>query len=423
MVLPAPIFSEIASTSKVSGKKFIAVIGGGPAGLMAAEAAANHNHHVVVFERLPSVGRKLLMAGRGGLNITHGEDFDQFQRRYGSSAARMRPYLDRFGPAQIVDWCHGLNIDTFAGSSRRVFPKDFKAAPLLRAWVKRLRAMGVEFRVRHRWLGWTDQQDLLFQSPNGAARQKPDATILALGGGSWPSLGSDGLWLDILAGRGLDCAPLAPSNCGFDVAWSEHLKTRFAGTPLKSVVVGVEELTAKGDIIITENGLEGGPIYMLSASLRDRIAQFGPSPLYLDLCPDRSLERLTDDLNAPRGSRSLSSHLKRCTALAAPALALLHESAPLELPQSPADLARLIKSLPLTVQRPRPLAEAISSAGGLRWQDVDDSLHITALPGYFACGEMVDWEAPTGGYLLTGCLATGFAAGNAAARYVGSDQP
>ena len=416
MILPDPIFTENAQTSKFSAHKNIAIVGGGPAGLMAADAAAAHGHTVTVFDSMPSVGRKFLMAGRGGLNLTHSEPYEKFVSRYGSTAPDMRRFLDVFGPEQILEWCKNLGIETFVGSSGRVFPKDFKAAPLLRTWTKKLRTQGVIFRVRHRWIGWTETKDLLFQTPDGLQTCKPDATILALGGGSWPTLGSDGAWITLLENRGIACTALKPSNCGFDMDWSEHLSTRFAGTPLKSIVVSVGDQSVKGDVMMTQTGLEGGPIYALSALIRGQIELDGRATLHLDLCPDWTHDRLIKALSGPRGSRSLSSHLKRTTGLAAPALALLHEHTGPNMPQTAPEQAALIKALPLTAHRPRPLAEAISTAGGVSWGELDEGLQVKALPGLFVSGEMLDWEAPTGGYLLTGCLSTGYAAGIAASR-------
>jgi len=411
MILPDPIFPENASTSKFSAHKIIAIVGGGPAGLMAAEVAASHGHAVTMFDSMPSVGRKFLMAGRGGLNITHSEPLEKFKAKFGTSSTTIGRFLDIFGPSHILDWCKDLGIETFVGSSGRVFPKDFKAAPLLRAWTKRLRSQGVIFRVRHRWVGWNDAHELCFQTPDGIKTFAPQATILALGGASWPTLGSDGSWVSLLQSRGISCTPLKPSNCGFDMDWSEHLSSRFAGTPLKSVVISSDDQSVKGDVMLTKTGIEGGPVYALSALIREKILSEDQATLHLDLCPDMTLERLIKALSGPRGSRSLSSHLKRTTGLAAPALALLHEHTGPILPQSVQDLASLIKALPLTALRPRPIAEAISSAGGVSWGELDQSLHVKAIPGLFVAGEMLDWEAPTGGYLLTGCLSTGYAAG------------
>ena len=390
----------------------LVVIGAGPAGLMAAESALAMGAQVHVYDAMPSVGRKFLMAGRGGLNLTHGEDFAAVTTRYGASAPRMRPMLEAFGPARIVEWCGGLGIETFTGSSKRIFPKDFKAAPLLRAWVRRLKDGGVRFHLRHRWLGWDEQGRLRFQTPDGIIAVEADATLLALGGGSWPSLGSDGTWLPVLADRGIACAPLAPSNCGFDVDWSPHIKSKFAGHPLKSICLRFDNQAVKGDIMITETGIEGTPVYALSSALRERITRNGRAVVSLDLAPDRPPERLAAEIAQPKGSRSLSNHLKRQAGLSGLAVALLHETGNLS------NLAKSIKALPITLLRPRPLAEAISSAGGVTWEEVDDDLMIKRRPGLFVAGEMLDWEAPTGGYLLTGCFATGYRAGRSAAQFL-----
>ncbi len=421
MILPSPIVPENASsskdspTNKLSGAKTIAVIGGGPAGLMAAEAASAHGHAVTVFDTMPSLGRKFLMAGRGGLNVTHSEPLDLFYARYGESAFNIKRYLENFGPAQITEWCAGLGIDTFVGSSGRIFPKDFKAAPLLRAWVRRLRAQGVKILVRHRWQGWSDNSELIFDAPGGRLSFGSDATILALGGGSWPSLGSDGKWLDLLHANSIGCTPLKPANCGFDLDWSDFFSAKFAGSPLKSITLSFERQSVKGDLMLTKTGIEGGPVYALSASIRDEIACAGTAVVYLDLCPDRSLDKLIAELSASRGSRSVSAQLKRILNLSPPALSLARECANNTLPSASEDLARLLKAVPLIAKRPRPLAEAISSGGGVRWDQVDENLQIKSRPGLYVAGEMLDWEAPTGGYLLTGCLSLGYAAGNAAA--------
>ena len=415
MVLLERIFSENAATSKVNGKNFILIIGGGPAGLMAAHAAASHGHPVLVCDAMPSVGRKLLMAGRGGLNLTHSEDAALFRCRYGAAQGHMAEFLTQFGPEQVMQWCRDLNIPTFVGSSGRVFPTDFKAAPLLRQWIRTLRAMGVKFAMRHRWVGWNDRGEYCFDTPAGSAAFCPGAAILALGGGSWPHLGSDGLWLPLLQRKNIQCRTLQPANCGFDVAWSDPLKSRFAGAPLKSVVLTLLGQAVKGDLMLTEYGIEGSPVYALSAPWRDAIAAHGPTLAHVDLCPDRPLPRLIADLSAPRGSRSLSNHLKRCLNLPSAAIALLHEGGGKSLPAPVADLAALIKAVPILAQRPRPLAEAISSAGGVAWDNLDSHLQVRSLPGMYVAGEMLDWEAPTGGYLLTGCLSTGFAAGTNAA--------
>jgi len=416
MALPTPIVPENAHPRKHSGRKSLAVIGGGPAGLMAADAAAGRGLDVCVFDSMPSPGRKFLMAGRGGLNLTHSEPLNKFYAQYGESAFKIKKYLDIFGPSQIVEWCAGLGVETFVGTSGRVFPKDFKAAPLLRAWIRRLRTQGVKFLMRRRWTGWDDCGRLLFETPLGNETYAADATVLALGGGSWPSLGSDGLWLNLLTAHDILCNDLKASNCGFDTDWGPFFSTKFAGTPLKSVTLTFGGRTIKGDMMLTATGIEGGPVYALSSAIRDEIALCGQAVVHLDLCPGRSLERLTQDLSYGRGSRSLSAQLKRAAKLPAPALSLVMECANNTLPSAAADLARLLKSVPLTAKRPRPLAEAISSAGGVRWDQVDDDLQVKARPGLYIAGEMLDWEAPTGGYLLTGCLSTGFAAGMAASN-------
>lgn len=368
---------------------------------------------------MPTIGRKFLMAGKGGLNLTHGEDFETFVARFGVSSSVMRPFLTMFGPKEIIQWCHDLGIETFVGSSNRVFPKDFKAAPLLRAWQRRLKAMDVRFHQRHRWLGWDDQGGLLFQTPTGrqTVAEEGGATVLALGGGSWPQLGSDGHWLSPMTQAGIACLPLSPANCGFDCAWSPHIQQHFAGQPLKSVTLRFMDDCVKGDVMVTETGIEGSPVYAHSASLRDYIASHGAAAVTLDLCPDRPLARVFEDLSKPQGSRSRSSHLKRHLGLSPLGIALLHEPGLGRL-EDLHSLAQTIKALPLTLTAPRPLAEAISSAGGVSWDEVDDALMVKRRPGLFLAGEMLDWEAPTGGYLLTGCLATGRKAGQSAAQYL-----
>lgn len=401
----------------------LAVIGGGPAGLIAAEAARAAGIEVDLYEGKGSVGRKFLLAGKGGMNLTHGEAKADFVRRYGERASEVGVWLDDFDADALRAWAQGLGVETFIGSSGRVFPSDLKAAPLLRGWVHRLRESGVHFHVQHRWLGWNDDQTLRFATAQGEHHVRAQAVILALGGGSWPQLGSDGAWQPWLAARNVDVAPLQPSNCGFDIGWSDHLASRHAGSPLKPVVAhwrdtaGVEH-ARQGECVITATGIEGSLIYALSAHLRDTIARHGHATLELDLAPDRTLERLEQELAKPRGSRSLSEHLRRHTGLTGVKAALLHEV--LSKPQwhDSKALAQAIKRLPLRLNRPRPLAEAISSAGGIRLEALDDGLMLNALPGVFAAGEMLDWEAPTGGYLLTACFASGRRAGLAAADWL-----
>lgn len=390
----------------------LVVIGGGPAGLMAAEVARAAGIEVDLFEAKGSVGRKFLIAGKGGLNLTHGEPRPGFDRRYRERQFEVADWLDDFDADALREWAHGLGIETYIGTSGRVFPLDRKAAPLLRGWVRRLREAGVRFHVQHRWLGWSDDGALRFATPDGETAMHADAVVLALGGGSWPQLGSDGAWQPWLADRGVDVAPLLPSNCGFDIGWSEHFASRHAGAPIKPVIahwrdaVGVEH-ALQGECVATATGIEGSLVYALSADLRDAIARDGEATLQLDLAPGRDLARLRADLAKPRAGRSLSEHLRRQAGITGVKAALLYEL--LDKPQlaDPATLAQAIKWLPLVLKRTRPLAEAISSAGGVRLEGLDDALMLTALPGVFVAGEMLDWEAPTGGYLLTACYASG----------------
>ena len=401
----------------------IAVIGGGPAGLMAAQAAAERGAQVALFDAMPSVGRKFLLAGRGGMNITHAEGYQSFVTRYGRQSHRLRPALDQFGPQQVRDWVHGLGVDTFVGSSNRVFPTDMKAAPLLRAWLHRLRESGVQFHMRHRWTGWQDGQ-LAFDTPDGRRLLAFDAVILALGGGSWARLGSDGAWVPLLQGQGVAVAPLAPANCGFDVAWSGHFSSRHAGEPLATVAITAKDIDGltirrQGQFVITEGGVEGSLIYALSAALREQIAVDGHTPIWLDLAPDHSAERVFDEVTRPRGARSMSSHLQSRLGIKGVKSGLLRECVSAADFVDPETLARAIKLLPVTLLRPRPIDEAISSAGGVEFDGVDGSM-LRAMPGVFVAGEMLDWEAPTGGYLLTACLAGGKAAGEQAVAWLES---
>ena len=403
----------------------VAVIGGGPAGLMAAEVLAAGGVGVDLYDAMPSVGRKFLLAGVGGMNITHSEAFETFVSRYGARAAEVRPLLEAFPPDALREWIRGLGVETFVGSSGRVFPKDMKAAPLLRAWLHRLREAGVRFHVRHRWVGWDDDGTLLFATPAGELAVKAGAVVLALGGASWPKLGSDGAWAPLLAQRGVDVAPLVPSNCGFDVAggWSGHLRTRFAGQPLKTVALRFTDGAGivherRGELMLSDTGIEGSLVYALSAPLRDAIAAQGALTVALDLVPDKPLERVVSEVSHPRGARSLSSHLQSRSGIKGAKMALLREILPPGQLNDPAALARAIKSLPLTLAAPRPIAEAISSAGGVRFDALDERLMLRTLPGVFCAGEMLDWEAPTGGYLLTACLASGRVAGKGALNYL-----
>lgn len=396
----------------------VAIIGGGPAGLMAAEVLAASKCEVAVFDAMPSVGRKFLMAGKGGMNITHAEPLVDFVGRYGSRREQIAPLLDAFGPPALREWIHGLGIQTFVGTSGRVFPTEMKAAPLLRAWLHRLRQAGVHFHVRHRWSGWTASGALRFATPEGERDFIADAVILALGGGSWAKLGSDGAWVPLLAQRGVAIAPLRPANCGFDVAWSAWFAERYAGQPVKTVVAAAGERRQPGEFNITAGGIEGGLIYAMSAPLRDTLESEGRAVLTLDLAPGRSQERLAAELAQPRGRDSLANHLRRRTGLEGVKAALLRELCPPEVFNDAPGLAAAIKAVPLPVLAPRPIDEAISSAGGVRFEALDAGLMLTDLPGVFCAGEMLDWEAPTGGYLLTACLASGRVAGGAAAAWL-----
>lgn len=393
----------------------VVIIGGGPAGLMAAEQlSAVDGIEIDLFDAMPSVGRKFLIAGVGGMNITHAEALPSFIERYTDRAAWLAPMLHEFGPQALREWIHGLGIETFVGSSGRVFPCEMKAAPLLRAWLHRLRARGVRFHVRHRWLGWEGEgvdAPLRFVTPQGEQSWTADALVLALGGGSWSKLGSDGAWVKLLQAEGIPVAPLQATNCGFDVAWSAHFRERFAGAPVKAVIASCGQRQQQGEFNITRHGIEGGLIYAMSAPLRDALSSGQGASLLLDLAPGRSLARLTEDLAKPRGRDSLSNHLRRRAGIEGVKAALLREfCSPQELTAA-RSLAQAIKALPLVVQAARPLDEAISSAGGVQSQGLDDSLMLLQRPGVFVAGEMLDWEAPTGGYLLTGCFSTGYRAG------------
>jgi len=383
---------------------------------------------VDVFDAMPSVGRKFLLAGRGGLNLTHSEAPELFLSRYGARRTQVGAWLAGFGPQQLRDWAQGLGVETFVGSSGRVFPQEMKAAPLLRAWLHRLRGAGVAFHARHRWLGWDTDGALRFATPAGESKVGADATVLALGGGSWARLGSDGAWVPLLLARGVAVQPLRPANCGFDVVWSEHLRQRFAGQPVKAVRAAFvapdgSRIEREGEFLVTEHGVEGSLIYALSAPLRDGIEATGSAMLQLDLAPGRTLQRLTDDLAQGRGRDSLANHLRRRAGIDGVKSALLHEFATGEDLASPTRLAAIIKALPLHLVAPRPLDEAISSAGGVDFAAVDDHLMLRALPGTFCAGEMLDWEAPTGGYLLTACFASGRAAGRGVLRRLAAAQP
>lgn len=398
----------------------VVVIGAGPAGLMAAEVLAAQGIPVDVYDAMPSAARKFLMAGKGGMNITHSEPLPDFLSRYGARRESIEPLLNAFPPQALREWIHALGIETFVGTSGRVFPKEMKAAPLLRAWLHRLRGHGVRFHMRHRWLGWDAQNALRFGTPAGAQTIETDAIVLALGGASWPQLGSDGTWVPLLAQRGIDIAPLRPSNCGFEIAWSTHFRERYAGEPLKSVVASFGDVRKQGECLIDTNGIEGGLIYALSAALRDEIETQGHATLQLDLMPDWTLQRIEKEITHPRGSRSLSSHLQSRLGLKGAKANLLREVLSAEQMQDEKLLAQTIKQLPLRLTATRPLSEAISTAGGVKFEEVDARLMLNKLPGVFVCGEMLDWEAPTGGYLLSACFASGHVAGKGLADWLES---
>jgi len=384
----------------------VAVIGGGPAGLMAAEVLARGGAEVTVIDRMPSLGRKLLMAGRGGLNLTHSEPLAALLPRYGTSVGRLAPLIEALPPAAVVAWCEALGQPTFVGSSGRVFPKAMKASPLLRAWLARLDGLGVAARLRWRWLGW-DGNALRFATPEGETTLAPDATVLALGGASWPKLGSDGGWVAALAGIAL--APLRPANMGFLVAWSRHFAGRFAGAPLKRIALSYGGTIVRGEAVVTERGIEGGAVYALSAKLRDALDRRRPVVMQVDLRPDLSHDVLAAKLAQPRGSASLSNFLRKAAGLAPVGVGLVQEALHDGATQS--DLAALIKAVPVKLTGTQSLERAISTAGGVAWDAVDARLMLHRRPGVFVAGEMLDWEAPTGGYLLQACLSTGAAAG------------
>lgn len=434
-------------------KRKVLVIGGGPAGLMAAEVLVNAGLAVELYDAMPSVGRKFLLAGKGGMNLTHSEGADRFSERYGTRRKQIESLLRDFGAPELRDWAQALGIETFVGSSGRVFPKDMKAAPLLRAWLQRLRhpshgGAGVQFHMRHRWLGWTeDGRTLRFESPQGELQVQADAVVLALGGGSWARLGSNGAWVPLLAARGVAVAPLLPANCGFDVTvqrplppggqalpvqavaapagWSEFFAVRFAGQPFKTVAIRCTDslgrsFERKGEFVATATGVEGSLVYAASSLLREEIIRSGHATLQLDLLPDMAAERVLAEVSHPRGSRSLSSHLKSRLGIDGIKAAILHEVLRKEEMHDHATLARAIKALPLQLVAARPIDEAISSAGGVLFEALNADLMCEALPGVFCAGEMLDWEAPTGGYLLTACLASGRRAGAGVLRLLGA---
>ncbi|TRO42317.1 TIGR03862 family flavoprotein [Pseudomonas sp. ALS1279] len=399
---------------------YVAIIGGGPAGLMAAEMLAQAGVRVELFDAMPSVGRKFLLAGVGGMNITHSEAKPAFLGRYGERQAEVTALLQEFDADALRAWIHGLGIDTFVGTSGRVFPTDMKAAPLLRAWLRRLRELGVVIHTRSRWLGWNEDGSLRIAGTDGEQSLKPEACLLALGGGSWARLGSDGAWTALLQARGIEISELKPSNCGFEVGgWSEYLRDKFAGAPLKNVALSLPDEDARiGEFVLTAGGVEGSLVYAFSASIRRTIEAQGQAVISLDLLPQMPLAKLQHALAKPRGKHSMAKHLHRQASLDGVKAALLRELAPTEAFSDPVALAPWIKAMPITLLRPRPLDEAISSAGGVPFEALDQGLMLKALPGVFCAGEMLDWEAPTGGYLLTACFASGRVAAQGMLRWL-----
>jgi uncharacterized flavoprotein (TIGR03862 family) len=401
--------------------RHVAVIGAGPAGLMAAEVLSRGGAAVTVYERMPSVGRKFLMAGRGGLNLTHSEPLESFFTRYGDAVPHLRAAIEAFPPTAVRAWAEALGQETFVGSSGRVFPRSMKASPLLRAWLRRLDAAGVRFALRHRWTGW-DGASLTLDTPSGAVAIEADATVLALGGASWPRLGSDGAWVAPVTQAGVTVAPLVPANCGFIINWSERFRTRFAGQPLKRLVLSSGDRVVRGEAIITATGLEGGGIYALSAPLRDAISALGEATLTISLRADVTIEELERRLVAPRGKQSLATFLRKALSLSPAEIGLLHEvsiaaGTPL-FALTPQALAQLINAVPVRLTATAPIARAISTAGGISFDELDAHFMLHRHPGVFVAGEMLDWDAPTGGYLLQASFATGAAAGQGALKWL-----
>jgi uncharacterized flavoprotein (TIGR03862 family) len=398
--------------------KNVAIIGAGPAGLMAAEVLAAGGAQVTVYDRMPSVGRKFLMAGRGGLNLTHSEELPAFLARYGTATENLRAAIEAFPPNALRAWSAELGQSTYVGSSGRVFPVTMKASPLLRAWLRRLDAAGVKFALRHNWTGWDNDKRPTFSAPDGAVAAQADATVLALGGASWPRLGADGGWTELLRREDIAVTPVRPSNCGFLVVWSEHLK-RHAGQQLKRIALSFGEQTVRGEAIISEAGIEGGAVYALSSHIRDAIEKDGDATLHVALRPDVWVKEIERKSAIPRGKQSLSNFLRKIFSLSPVEIALMQEATGGKLAAlAPADLAKLINSVPMRLTGVAPIDRAISSAGGIRFDQIDDRFMLRARPGVFVAGEMLDWEAPTGGYLLQACFATGVAAGKGALEWL-----
>ena len=401
--------------------KDVAIIGGGPAGLMAAEVIATAGVPVALYERRQTPGRKFLMAGRGGLNLTHSEDMPDFMRRYGNAAATLAPIIAEFSPLMLRAWCEGLREPTFVGTRGRVFPQSFKASPLLRAWRSRLDSLGVRFLLQHDWQGWADDSALIFSSPDGEVKAKPAATVLALGGASWPKLGADGNWTKIMAQKNIPVSPLLPANCGFAVEWSDVFRNKFAGSPLKQVTLSFADISVKGEVMITEKGLEGGIVYAVSALLRCEIMRKGSVTFTLDLKPDLSSTVLLARLQTPRAAKSFSNFLREKGGLSPAAVGLLQENRSAH-DYTPEALTALIKAFPVYSTAPFSIDRAISTAGGIPFTALDDHLMLKDKPGVFAAGEMLDWEAPTGGYLLQGTFSTAVRAAKGALAWVGNSK-
>ena len=396
----------------------VVVIGAGPAGLMAAEILSARGVRVTIYDRMPTVGRKFLMAGRGGLNLTHSEPLEKCLMRYGAAATSLRPMIERFPPTALVAWADGLGQETFVGSSGRVFPKAMKASPLLRAWLARLAEQGVTFRARHSWRGWDESAALVFSGPNGEEHVRSKATVLALGGASWPRLGSDGSWQSILERRGIAVAPLAPANCGFAIAWSNSFGARFSGTPLKNITVRFEGRAVRGELLVTSYGIEGGAVYALSAALRDAMKERGPVSIEIDLRPEISEADLALRMTKPRAKESLTNFLRKTLHLSPVEINLLREVHGSGFVGDPKLLPVQIKNVTLLLLAPQPIARAISSAGGVSFAALDGNLMLHKIPDVYVAGEMLDWEAPTGGYLLQAVMATGaFAARSILSRF------
>jgi len=396
----------------------VAIVGGGPAALMAGDVLAQGGARVTIYDQMPAVGRKLLLAGRGGLNLTHSEPVEQFLQRYGSAEPRLRTAIAAFAPDDLRAFSAALGQPTFVGSSGRVFPKAMKASPLLRAWLRRLDTMGVTFKLRHRWVGWDDAGRLIFDTPNGRTAVTADASVLALGGASWPRLGSDGGWVAAMTAAEIVVTPLRPANCGFLVDWSDIFRGRFEGQPLKRIALSFGGRSLRGEAVITKLGLQGGGLYALSDILREAIAACGHAVLHIDLCPDRSAAALEQKLSAPRRKQSLTNVLRKAASLSPAAIGLLREGSTQLSQLAPAALASLIKAVPIRLVGIEPIAKAISTAGGISFDEIDANFMLRRRPGTFVAGEMLDWEAPTGGYLLQACFATGAAAGRGALHWL-----